>query len=166
MSVSGIVAAILVALVIFRGGKKVASAAEKLVPFTAVFYLIGAIIVIVFYGNYIADVLILIVKSAFGFDQISGGISGTILKKAITSGLRRGIFSNEAGLGSSVLVHSETETKSSVEMGMFSVVEIVIDTLICCTATAFVILLTGADSGNAEGLALITEGFRSVMGSF
>lgn len=164
--ISGIVTAVFVALVIFRGGRKVASAAEKLVPFVAAIYLIGAIIIIAYYGNYISDILTLIVKSAFGFEQISGGFSGTILRKSISTGLRRGIFSNEAGLGSSVLVHSETHTKSAVEMGMFSVVEVIIDTIICCTATAFVILLTGADSSGAEGLALVTEGFRNLMGNF
>ncbi len=164
--ISGIVTAVFVALVIFRGGRKVASAAEKLVPFVAAIYLIGAIIIIVYYGNYISEILILIVKSAFGFEQISGGFSGTILRKSISTGLRRGIFSNEAGLGSSVLVHSETHTKSAVEMGMFSVAEVIIDTIICCTATAFVILLTGATSSGAEGLALVTEGFRNLMGNF
>ena len=165
-TLSGIVAAIFVAIIIFRGGKKVASATEKLVPFVAAFYLIGAIIVIVFYGNYISYILTTIIRSAIGFNQISGGISGAILKNSISTGLRRGIFSNEAGLGSSVLVHSETHTNSAVEMGMFSVVEVIIDTIICCTATAFVILLTGADSSDAEGLALVTEGFRTLMGNF
>lgn len=165
-TISGFAAAFSVAVIIFRGGKNVASATEKLVPFIAAIYLIASIIIITLYGKYISDVLILIIKSAFGFDQISGGISGAILKNSISTGLRRGIFSNEAGLGSSVLVHSETHTKSPVEMGMFSVVEVIIDTIICCTATAFVILLTGADSSGAEGLALVTEGFRTLMGNF
>lgn len=164
--ISGVFIAILVGFVILRGGRRVAMAAEKLLPFAAVLYLAGAIFVIVFYGNYISDILTLIIKSAFGFNQISGGISGSILKNAITVGLRRGIFSNEAGLGSSVLVHSETSTDSAVKMGMFAVVEVVIDTLICCTATAFVILLTNVDTQNTEGLATVTEGFRTVMGNF
>lgn len=166
LHISGAIAAFFVALIIFRGGKKVASAAEKLIPFAAAFYLIGAVIVIVFYGRYISYMLITIIKSAFGFNCISGGISGAILKKAITTGLRRGIFSNEAGLGSSVLIHADTETTSAVEMGMFSVVEVVIDTLICCTATAFVILLSGVDVNSSEGLALVSNAFRSVMGNF
>lgn len=165
-TLSGVVVAFLVAFIIFHGGKNVASAAEKLVPFVAVFYLIGAILVIVVYGKNVSDSLNIIIKSAFGFNQISGGISATILKNSISMGLRRGIFSNEAGLGSSVLVHSEMHTESAVEMGMFSVVEVIIDTIICCSATAFVILLTGADSSNAEGLALVTEGFRALMGNF
>lgn len=164
--VSGFIVAFFVTIIIFRGGKKVASAAEKLIPFVAAIYLIGSIIVIVINGNYISDILIAIIKSAFGFDQFSGGISGAILKKSISTGLRRGIFSNEAGLGSSVLVHSETHARSAVEMGMFAVVEVIIDTIICCTATAFVILLTGADSSGAEGLAIVTDAFRTLMGNF
>ena len=165
-SISGIIAAALVALLIFNGSKTIASSAEKLVPFAAVLYLLGAFIVIVYYGNYITEVLIMIVKSAFGFDQISGGISAAILKKSVTVGLRRGIFSNEAGLGSSVLVHSEINAKNPVEMGMLSVVEVIIDTLICCTATALVILLSGVDTTTSEGLELITLAFRSTMGDF
>ncbi len=164
--ISGIIVAIFVALVVLHGGKKVASAAEKLVPFAAVLYLVGAISIIVIYGNYISEVLILIVKSAFGFNQISGGISGVILKNSISVGLRRGIFSNEAGLGSAVLVHAEADTDCAVRMGMFSVVEVVIDTIFCCTATALVILLSGADFKNAEGLEIVTNAFRSLMGNF
>ncbi len=165
-AVSGIFVAVLLAVIIFRGKKNVAAAAEKLVPFAAVLYLIGAIAIIVIYGKYISEILILIVKSAFGFDAVSGGICGAILKKSVTVGLRRGIFSNEAGLGSSVLVHSEINTDSAVKMGIFSVVEVIIDTLICCTATALVILLTGADSSGAEGLAMVTVAFEAIMGNF
>ncbi len=163
---SGAIVAVFVALIIFRGGKNVAYAAEKLIPFAAVFYLFASFIIIAIYGNNIAETLILIVKSALGIDQISGGISGAILKITVTVGLRRGIFSNEAGLGSSVLVHSETHTDCPIKMGMFSVVEVVIDTLFCCTATAFVILLTGANTIGTEGISMVTVAFRSVMGNF
>ncbi len=166
LSISGIFTAAICGIVIFGGAKKVASAAEKLVPFAAALYLFGSIIVIVIFGKYISDILILIVKSAFGFSQISGGFCGAVLKKSITVGLRRGVFSNEAGMGSSVLVHSETDADIPVKMGMLSVIEVVIDTLICCTATAFVILLTGADASGVEGLAMVTVAFRSVMGNF
>ena len=165
-SISGFFTALICAIIIYGGAKKVALAAEKLVPFAAALYLIGTIIVIAIYGKYISEILILIVKSAFGFSQISGGICGAVLKKSISVGLRRGVFSNEAGMGSSVLVHSETTADSPIKMGMLSVVEVVIDTLICCTATAFVILLTGADRSGAEGLGMVTVAFRSVMGNF
>ena len=163
---SGLITAALCGAVIFGGGKKVASATEKLVPFAALFYLSGAIFIIALFGKDIINVLKLILTSAMGYSQAVGGICGAALKKSVTIGLRRGIFSNEAGMGSSVLVHTETECKEPVQMGMWAVTEVIIDTLICCTATAFVILLTGADSSGAEGLAMVTEAFRHGLGKF
>ncbi len=164
--ISAVIIFLICAFIVFGGTRKIVSAAEKLVPFAAIFYLLGAIFIIVIYGNNIIKVLTDIITSAFGFSEISGGICGTILKKSVNVGLRRGIFSNEAGMGSSVLVHSESESTSPIEMGMFAVTEVVIDTLICCTATAFVILLTGADSSGALGVDMVTLGFYSAMGNF
>lgn len=163
---TGLLTAAVCGAIIFGGGKKAASAAEKLVPFVSVLYLVGALVVITIFGKNIINILKEIVISAFGFSQISGGICGAVLKKSITVGLRRGIFSNEAGMGSSVLVHTETDCGEPVKMGMWAVTEVVIDTLVCCTATAFVILLTGADSSGAEGFAMVTEGFRCGLGNF
>ncbi len=163
--VSGIAAAAVCGAVIFGGGKKVAAAAERMVPAVSLFYIAGAVIVIVLFGRNIFDVFKTIFESAIGCSQIAGGICGTALKRAVTVGLRRGVFSNEAGMGSSVLVHTETGCKEPLKTGMWAVAEIVIDTLICCTATAFVILLTGADSSGAEGLAMVTEGFSRGLGN-
>lgn len=164
--VSGAVAAAVCGAVIFGGGKKVASAAEKLVPAVSLFYIAGAVFVMALFGRNIIEVLKMIFGSAIGYSQVTGGICGAVLKRSVTVGLRRGVFSNEAGMGSSVLVHTETDCNEPVQMGMWAVAEIVIDTLICCTATAFVILLTGADTSGAEGLAMVTEGFRRGLGSF
>lgn len=160
----GAVTAAICGIIIFGGRKKVAAAAEKLIPIAAVLYILAAIIVIVIFGNNIINILISVVSDAIGFSQISGGICGEILRKSITVGLRRGIFSNEAGMGSSVLVHSESVSEQPIQMGMFAVTEVVIDTFLCCTATAFVILLTGADHSGTEGLAMVTEGFRPLLG--
>lgn len=164
--ITGVITAFLCGIIISGGGKKIASATEKLVPFAALFYLVGAAYVIVLFRNNITNILMQIVSSAMGYSQITGGFCGAALKKAVTVGLRRGVFSNEAGLGSSVLVHTETECDEPVQMGMWAVIEVVIDTLICCTATAFVILLTGADSSGADGLALVSEAFRRGIGVF
>lgn len=163
---SGAVIAVLCGAIIFRGSKKVATAAEKLIPFVSILYIAAAVIVIAVYGKNIIEMLKTIVLSAFGISQISGGICGAVLKKTISTGLRRGIFSNEAGMGSSVLVHTETECDEPAVMGMWAVVEVVIDTLLCCTLTAFCILLTGADGSGAEGIGMVTEAFRSVSGRF
>ena len=163
---SGLVTALLCGSVIFRGAKKVASAAEKIIPLMSLLYIGASLIVIVIFRNNIMDVLKTIFTSAIGYSQVIGGISGTAIKKAVSVGLRRGIFSNEAGMGSSVLVHTETDCSEPVRMGMWAVVEVVIDTIICCSMTAFVILLTGADSSGGEGLAVAAEGFRRGLGEY
>ena len=163
---SGLVTAFLCGLLIFRGAKKVASAAEKIIPVISLLYIGAALIVIVIFRNNIIEVLKTIIGSAIGYSQVIGGISGTAIKKAVSVGLRRGIFSNEAGMGSSVLVHTETDCKEPVKMGMWAVVEVVIDTIICCSLTAFVILLTGADSSGGEGLAMAAEGFQRGLGEY
>lgn len=164
-AISGLAAAAVCAAVIFGGGKKVAAAAEKAVPAVSFFYIAGAAAVIIMFAGNIPGMLKTIFTSAMGCSQIAGGVCGAALKKAVTVGLRRGVFSNEAGMGSSVLVHTETGCTEPVKTGMWAVAEIVIDTLICCTATAFVILLTGADSSGAVGLAMVTEGFGRGLGN-
>ena len=163
---AGLVTALLCGLFIFRGAKKVAAAAEKIIPFISLLYIGASLIVIVIFRNNIAEVLKSIIGSAIGYSQVIGGISGTAIKRAVSVGLRRGIFSNEAGMGSSVLVHTETDCKEPVQMGMWAVAEVVMDTIICCSLTAFVILLTGADSTGGEGLAVAAEGFRRGLGDF
>lgn len=163
---SGLVAALLCGLIVFRGAKNVASTAEKIIPVISLLYLAAGLAVIVIFRNNIISVLKLIFTSAIGYSQVIGGISGTAIKKSVSTGLRRGIFSNEAGMGSSVIVHTEANCKEPVQMGMWAVAEVVIDTIICCSLTAFVILLTGADSFGGEGLAMAAEGFRRGLGKF
>lgn len=154
------------AAVIFRGAKKVAAAAEKIIPIISVLYLLAGAVVIVIFRNNIIEVLKLIFTSAIGYSQILGGFLGNSLRKAVSVGLRRGIFSNESGMGSSVLVHTETDCSEPVQMGMWAVVEVVIDTIICCTVTALVILLTGASLSGEVGLAMAAEGFRRGLGAY
>ena len=163
---AGVSAALLCGAIIFRGAKKVASAAEKIIPVVSVLYFVAAIAVIVIYGNNIIEILKLIFTSAIGYSQAAGGFLGTVIKKSVSVGLRRGIFSNEAGMGSSVLVHTETECSEPVQMGMWAVAEVIIDTVICCTLTAFVILLTNADASGEQGLAMAAEGFRRGLGEY
>ncbi|MCH5194705.1 MAG: sodium:alanine symporter family protein [Oscillospiraceae bacterium] len=163
---AGLATAFLCGLMIFRGAKNVAAAAEKIIPLISLLYLAAGVTVMVIFRNNIIEVLKLIFSSAIGYSQVIGGISGTAIKKAVSVGLRRGIFSNEAGMGSSVLVHTETDCREPVRMGMWAVAEVVIDTIICCSLTAFVILLTGADSSGTEGLAMAAEGFQRGLGEF
>lgn len=163
---AGTVTAILCGTIIFRGAKRVAETAEKIIPAISVLYFLAAIAVIIIFGKNLMPVLKSIMTSAMGFNQVTGGFCGTAVKKAVSQGLRRGIFSNEAGMGSSVLVHTETDCKEPVQMGMWAVVEVVIDTVICCTLTALVILVTGAENSGKTGLAMAAEGFRMALGKY
>ena len=163
---AGAAAAILCGTVIFRGARKTAAAAEKIIPVISVLYFAAAIAVIIIFRNNIPGTLKTIFFSAFGYSQIAGGFLGTAIKNSVSVGLRRGVFSHEAGMGSSVLVHTETDCTEPVQMGMWAAAEVIIDTIICCTLTAFVILLTGADSCGAEGLAAAAEGFRRGLGKY
>lgn len=163
---AGGIAAICCGAIIFRGAKKVAETAEKIIPAISVLYFLAAIAVIIIFGGNLLPALKSIVTSAMGFNQISGGFCGTAVKKAVSHGLRRGIFSNESGMGSSVLVHTETDCKEPVQMGMWAVAEVVIDTIICCTLTALVILVTSAEDSGKAGLAMAAEGFRRGFAKF
>ena len=163
---AGGIAAICCGAIIFRGAKKVAETAERIIPAISVLYFLAAIAVIIIFGGNLLPALKSIVTSAFGFNQAAGGFCGAAVKKAVSHGLRRGIFSNESGMGSSVLVHTETDCKEPVQMGMWAVAEVVIDTIICCTLTALVILVTGAEDSGKAGLAMAAEGFRRGLGKY
>lgn len=163
---AGTAAAILCGAVIFRGAKKTAAAAERIIPVISVLYFAAAAAVMIIFRSNFLTAVGTIFTSAFGFRQAAGGIAGASIKKAVSVGLRRGVFSNESGMGSSVLVHTETDCKDPLKMGMCAIAEVVIDTIICCTLTALVILMTGADSSGAEGLAMAAEGFRRGLGKY
>ncbi len=160
--------AIVAALVILGGLKRIASANEKIVPFMAVFYIIGALIIICLNYNKIIPAFGSIFSNAFNFKAAGGGALGM----AITWGFKRGVFSNEAGLGSSVMVHSNSDVKEPVTQGLWGIFEVFFDTIIVCTLTALVILTsgvvdlgTGASISGASKLGLATEAFTGAFGS-
>lgn len=144
--VTGIVLAIIAALVIVGGIKRIASVTEKLVPFMALFYIVGCLVI--FFSNFkqIPYVFSSIFANAFNFSAVAGGVGGYVIKRAVTMGFKRGVFSNEAGLGSSVMVHSASDVKEPVIQGMWGIFEVFFDTIIVCTLTAFVILSSPANS--------------------
>lgn len=114
-----------------------------------------------------------IFKGAFGLKAVGGGIVGSGVKMALTWGMKRGVFSNEAGLGSSVMVHSNSNVKEPVRQGMWGIFEVCADTMIVCTLTAFAVLSsgivdleTGAVLSQASGSALVGEAFSTIFGSF
>ncbi|MCI6887708.1 MAG: alanine:cation symporter family protein [Lachnospiraceae bacterium] len=169
--VTGIILTILAGLVILGGIKRIASVTEKLVPFMAVFYVIGALVICIANADQMGAVLAAIFKGAFAMKAVGGGIVGSGIKLAVTWGMKRGVFSNEAGLGSSVMVHSSSNVKEPVRQGMWGIFEVFADTIVVCSLTAFTVLSsglvdleTGAVTSSSEGSALVGEAFATVFG--
>lgn len=148
--VTGIILAVIAALVIVGGIKRIAGVTEKLVPFMALFYIIGCLIIFISNYHQIPYVFSSIFSNAFNTGAIAGGVGGYIIKRAVTMGFKRGVFSNEAGLGSSVMVHSASDVKEPVIQGMWGIFEVFFDTIIVCTLTAFVLLSSPAESRSFE----------------
>lgn len=170
--VTGIALLIVAALVIVGGLKRIASVTEKLVPFMAIIYVVGALAVFLMNIDQCGAIFSAIFKGAFGLRAVGGGIVGSGVKMALTWGMKRGVFSNEAGLGSSVMVHSSSNVKEPVRQGMWGIFEVFADTIIVCTLTAFVVLSsglvdleTGAVLSTSEGSALVGEAFATKFGS-
>ncbi|MFI3141620.1 MAG: alanine/glycine:cation symporter family protein [Clostridia bacterium] len=169
---TGVLLMVLAGLVIVGGIKRIASVTEKVVPTMVVLYLIGAIVVVALNYDTIIASFESIFAFAFGFRALGGAAIGVAVKSAVTWGFKRGVFSNEAGLGSSVMVHSASNVKEPVRQGMWGIFEVVADTLVVCTLTALVILTSGAvdlTSGemlvDIEGSALVSNAFSGVFGS-
>lgn len=164
--VTGIAAAAVAFIIISGGIKRIGKASQFLIPILSVVYIGAAILIIIKFRNNLSDTFSLIFKDAFGIKAAGGGICGEVLKKSINTGLRKGVFSNEAGLGSSALLHSASENTSPQKQGMWAVFEVFIDTIICCTITALAILSSGALNSGKDGAPLVTEAFKTVMGNF
>lgn len=141
--VSGIVLLILCGLVIVGGLKRIATVTEKIVPFMVLVYMVGTIAILVMNIKMVPAVFTAIFEGAFALKAAGGGIVGYGMKLAIEQGMKRGVFSNEAGLGSSVMVHSNSNVKEPVRQGMWGIFEVFADTMIVCTLTAFTVLSSG-----------------------
>lgn len=170
--ITGVLLVLLSALVIVGGLKTVAAVTEKIVPFMAILYILGAIVVVAVHGSMIPAAFAAIFKGAFGLRAAGGGVLGYGINMAITWGFKRGAFSNEAGLGSSVMVHSSSNVKEPVQQGMWGIFEVFADTIVVCTLTALTMLCsglvdleTGAMLTSVEGSALAGQAFATVFGS-
>ncbi len=141
--VTGIVVLILVGLVVIGGLKRIAAVTEKIVPTMVILYIVGTVIICVMHISSLGDVFASIFKGAFGLKAVGGGIVGSGVKLAVQMGMKRGVFSNEAGLGSSVMVHSNSNVKEPVRQGMWGIFEVFADTIIVCTLTAISVLSSG-----------------------
>jgi len=141
--VIGLVLMFLGALIIVGGLKRIAAVAEKVVPFMAILYIVGSLIIIFVHYDSIVPAFLSIFKFALGAKAIAGGTIGAMLKSAVTQGCKRGVFSNEAGLGSSVMVHSNSDVKEPVKQGLWGIFEVFADTFVVCSITALVVLTSG-----------------------
>ncbi len=141
--VTGAVFLVIAALVIVGGLKRIAAVNEKLVPFMVVIYLIGTLTIFFLNIDKAFAVFSSIFSNAFGIEAVAGGFTGIVIKEVMTVGIKRGVFSNEAGLGSSVMVHSCSNVKEPVKQGMWGIFEVFVDTIIVCTLTAFAVLSSG-----------------------
>ena len=165
--VTGIVLAALVALVLLGGVKRIGNVAEKLVPFMALFYILLALGVILLHANRIPLVFSMIFEGAFHPQAVTGGVIGSFFT-SMKRGVSRGIFSNEAGLGTGSIAHACADTKKPVKQGFFGIFEVFTDTIVICTLTALVILCSGVtvNYGQAAGAELTISGFTSTYGNW
>ncbi|MGV6807222.1 MAG: alanine/glycine:cation symporter family protein [bacterium] len=161
--VSGVGMAILVGLVLLGGITRIANVAGKLVPFMALLYLASTSIILLMHLVDIPAALVLVVKSAFSPVAATGGFAGAGIMLAIQMGVARGVFSNEAGLGSAPIAHAASQTDSPVRQGIIAMLGTFIDTLVICTMTGLVLILTGAWSGETSGAAMTTGAFDAIL---
>ncbi len=154
--ITGIVLSILVGLVILGGIKRIGDVAGTLVPIMAIAYILGSVIVILANFGQIGEAFKLIFSSAFSGTAATGGFAGAAVWAAIRFGVARGVFSNEAGLGSAPIAHAAAQTNDPVRQGMIGMLGTFIDTIIICTMTALVIILTGAWTSGETGASLST----------
>ena len=159
----GIVIAILVALVILGGIKSIGNITSKLVPVMSLVYILGGLLIIILNSSQVGYVFNLIVTSAFTTTAATGGFAGATVWMALRYGVARGVFSNEAGLGSSPIAHAAAKTNNPVKQGMISMLEPLIDTLIVCTITAFVILMSNQWVGEINGAVLTVASFENLL---
>ncbi len=168
----GIALLILAALIIIGGLKRIARFAEVVVPIMAVTYVIGSLIIFASNITQVGAMFAAVFKFAFTPAAFLGGGIGVLIKKTMTQGFKRGVFSNEAGLGSSVLVHSSSNVKEPVKQGLWGIFEVFFDTFIVCTMTAIVVLSTGyidlstgAPAAGVNGDTLVSQAFGNFFGA-
>lgn len=167
----GIILTAIAALIILGGLKRIANFAEKVVPFMVVLFVFGSFIVIGVNYSKIGSAFSAIFKYAFSGPAVWGGVTGIAVKEIVTLGCKRGVFSNEAGLGSSVMVHSNSNVVEPVRQGLWGIFEVFADTMVVCTMTALVVLTSGVIDLNTGALAngatdanLVAKAFSGIFG--
>ena len=170
--VIGAIVALITAFVIIGGIKRIGAVTEKLVPFMAVIYIIAALIVVFANIGQIGVVLGAIFRGAFSPSAIAGGALGVGIMTTIQKGIARGVFSNEAGLGSAPIAHAATSETDPVKQGVYGIFEVFMDSIVICTLTSLALLLglsgqvgiDGIDWGVSHGSEMVAQAFSGVFG--
>ncbi|NYS49241.1 sodium:alanine symporter family protein [Streptococcus danieliae] len=164
--VTGPILTVLVAIAIFGGIQSISKISTAVVPFMALIYVLAAGTILVVNADQLLPTLELVVKSAFTPTAALGGFAGATVRTAIQTGIARGVFSNESGMGSAPIAAAAAKTESPVEQGLISMTGTFIDTIIVCSLTGLSILITGTWSSDANGASLTQEAFATVFGNF
>ena len=160
--ITGIILSIIAAIVIVGGINSISKVTEKLVPLMSILYIGGCISVLVVNYSNILPAFKEIFLGAFSPRSLGGGFAGLSIKSVISAGIARGVFTNEAGLGSSPIAHASAKTDHPIRQGLWGIAEVFVDTIIICTMTALVILTTGANTrANVDASALVSKAFAS-----
>lgn len=169
----GIAVSVILLIAILGGSKRIASINEIFLPLISVFYIIGALIIIMKNVNLLPKALRVIFEGAFGLGSFAGGAVGYTVKNAFSVGVRRGVFSNEAGIGSLVIINSETVGTTPKEQGMWGIFETQFDTIVMCSLTALALLCSGevdltsgVVASGCDGAALVSRAFSRSLGEF
>lgn len=164
--ITGIIVAALAGFIFIGGVGRIASVTEKLVPIMAVFYIVGSLIIVIMNYASILPAFKMIFVGAFSPKAVLGGAIGVTVKQAVRYGVARGLFSNEAGMGSTPHAHAVAKVKHPVEQGTVAIVSVFIDTFVILSLTALVILTTGALDTKTTGIQLTQEAFSRGFGNF
>ena len=162
--VSGVGVAVLVGIVMVGGIRRIADVTGALVPFMAIFYIVGSCIVIFTHIEAVPDAFGAIVRGAFAWESAAGGVAGYTIAQAMRFGVARGVFSNEAGLGSAPIAHAAADTDHPVKQGFFGVFEVFVDTIVISTMTALVLLTSGVPITESNAGLMTANAFSSSFG--
>jgi AGCS family alanine or glycine:cation symporter len=162
-SVTAVVMMVMVGMVLIGGIRRIADVATRLVPTMAILYIVAGLAVLAVNFSALPEAIALVFKSAFSSSAVGGGAVGTAVMLAIQFGVARGVFSNEAGLGSAPIAHAAAETDSPVRQGTIAMLGTFIDTIIICSITGLAIIVTGAWAGEAKGAAMSQAAFASAL---
>lgn len=163
--ITGIVCTVLVMFFVRNGLMHLSDITVWLIPLMSVLYIVGCAAVIISGGDKIISVLHRIVTEAFSFEAIAGGTAGSVMLNAMMWGVKRGVFSNEAGLGTSVIINAGSSCETPHRQGVWAMLQVFIDTVVMCSLTAFAILVSGADKISSDGVNMANIAFCSVLGN-